>query len=219
VIVRSYQPFVRFTDQVLDSEFLVATCALVLGTHLTPMASASGGPGGSVGRPRDRDHERDDDRRHIKHVFVIVLENEGFDTTFGPQSKAPYLSKTLTKAGVLLPQYYGTGHASLDNYIAMISGQAATVETRNDCQIFADFAMTGITADGQTIGHGCVYPDTINTLPDQLTAIGKTWRAYMGDMGNDPNRESATCGHPVLNTLDRTQSADSPVEHDRSFIP
>ena len=28
----------------------------------------------------------------IKHVFVIVLENENADTTFGPGSPAPYLS-------------------------------------------------------------------------------------------------------------------------------
>jgi hypothetical protein len=67
------------------------------------------------------DHDDGDDHR-LRHVFVIVLENEGYDTTFGPNSKAPYLSQTLTEQGVLLPQYYGTGHASLDNYIAMISG-------------------------------------------------------------------------------------------------
>jgi hypothetical protein len=143
-------------------------------------------------------------------VFVVVLENEGFDATFGPQSKAPYLSNTLTRAGVLLTQYYGTGHASLDNYIAMISGQAASPETRNDCQTYADFALTGITSDGQAIGHGCVYPDVIKTLPDQLNAVGHSWRAYMGDMGNDASRESATCGHPELNTLDHTQSAEAP---------
>jgi hypothetical protein len=33
----------------------------------------------------------------------------------------------------------------------------------------------------------------------------------MGDMGNDPSRESSTCGHPVLNTLDHTQSAEAPT--------
>jgi phosphatidylinositol-3-phosphatase len=36
-------------------------------------------------RARDGDH----DGRKIGHVFVIVLENEGFDTTFGPNSLAP----------------------------------------------------------------------------------------------------------------------------------
>ena len=57
------------------------------------------------------------ERSPFKHVFVIVLENQSFNTTFGPNSKAPFLSQTLTAEGVLLSQYYGTGHASLDNYI------------------------------------------------------------------------------------------------------
>lgn len=153
----------------------------------------------------------DDDVRHrIKHVFVIVLENEGYNVTFGPTSKAPYLSQTLTSQGVLLSQYYGTGHVSLDNYIAMLSGQAATPQTRSDCQVYADFVQTGLTPDGQAVGTGCVYPASIKTLPDQLDAVGKTWKAYMGDMGNDPTREAATCGHPVLNSVDLTQAAEAP---------
>src|SRR5215510_11141486 len=91
----------------------VATAVLLLSPGMWSTTSAN--RGGSDGHDGDdREHSR------IKHVFVIVLENEGFDTTFGPQSKAPYLSQTLTKAGVLLTQYYGTGHASLDNYIPMV---------------------------------------------------------------------------------------------------
>src|SRR5271165_6619046 len=147
----------------------------------------------------------------IAHVFDITLENEGYDVTFGPTSKAPYLSKTLPAQGVLLPQYFGTGHVSLDNYVAMISGQAASNETRNDCITYADFNLTGMTPDGQAIGSGCVYPASIHTLPDQLKSVGKTWRGYMEDMGNDPKRESSTCGHPQLNTTDMTQSAEAPT--------
>jgi hypothetical protein len=91
---------------------------------------------------------------------------------FGPGSKAPYLSQTLTGQGVLLTQYFGIGHASLDNYIAMISGQTATNETRNDCFVYAEFKLAGMTPDGQAIGTGCVYPATISTLADQLKAAG-----------------------------------------------
>lgn len=147
----------------------------------------------------------------IKHVFIVVLENEGFDTTFGTASKAPYLSKTLVSQGAFLRQYYGTGHASLDNYIAMISGQAATNETRADCLNYNDVTMTGITPDGQVIGSGCIYPAQVKTVVDQLKSKGHTWRAYMEDMGNDPSRETSTCGHPALNSLDLTQSATKPT--------
>jgi phospholipase C len=44
-----------------------------------------------------------------QHVFLIVLENEGFDRTFGPYSPAPYL-KQLAASGGLLANYYGIGH-------------------------------------------------------------------------------------------------------------
>lgn len=149
-------------------------------------------------------------QQQIRHVFVITLENENYSTTFGANSKAPYLSKTLAGQGAMVQQYYGTGHVSLDNYIAMISGQAPTPETDNDCVTFEDYKLTGTTSDGQAIGSGCVYPASIKTLPDQLSAAGYTWKGYEGDMGNDPAREAATCGHPTLNTTDMTQVAEAP---------
>src|ERR671931_1961679 len=97
----------------------------------------------------------------IKHVFVIVLENKGFDTTFGPGSQAPYLAQTLTSQGEQLTQYYGIGHASLDNYIAMVSGQAPAIVTQADCPFYTDFFPGAIGSDGQAIGQGCVYPAAV----------------------------------------------------------
>jgi hypothetical protein len=148
--------------------------------------------------------------RAIRHVFLIVLENEGFEQTFGPDSPAPYLARALTRQGVLLSHYFGVSHNSLGNYLAMLSGQATTPETRDDCEMFADFVSTGTTADGQAIGRGCVYPASVRTLADQLSAKHLRWRAYLEDMGNDPARESATCGHPPLNGKDPTQRAEKP---------
>jgi len=86
----------------------------------------------------------------------------------------------------------------------------ATPDTRNDCQNYIDFKLTGMTLDGQAMGSGCVYPSSILTVADQLTAANKTWHAYMGDMGNDPNREATTCGHPALSGADLTQTAEAP---------
>src|SRR5689334_10483675 len=104
----------------------------------------------------------------IKHVFTIVLENKGFDETFGPASPAKYLSRTLTQQGELLTQYYGTGHHSLDNYIAMVSGQSPTPDTQADCPFYRDFLPGTPTSDGQYIGQGCVYPAPVKTISDQL---------------------------------------------------
>jgi hypothetical protein len=146
----------------------------------------------------------------VNHVFVIVLENENYSTTFGTGTKSPYLANTLTAQGAWLQQYYGTGHVSLDNYISMMSGQAGTPDTIADCQTYKDLTQTGTTSDGQTIGTGCVYPSSVKTFADQMTAKGLTWKGYMGDMGNDPARESATCGHPTLNTADLTQTPEAP---------
>jgi phosphatidylinositol-3-phosphatase len=148
----------------------------------------------------------------VKHVFMIVLENKSFSTTFGSTSPVPYLTQTLASEGAQLSGYYGTGHVSLDNYVSMISGQAGTPQTISDCQTYADFTATSSTpaADGQVLGSGCVYPASVLTLADQMKAANLTWKGYMGDMGNDPARESATCGHPTLNTQDLTQVAEAP---------
>jgi len=148
--------------------------------------------------------------QRVKHVFVITLENKSYDVTFGTSTQAPYLNGTLKPMGALLTSYYATGHLSHDNYIAMISGQPASLDTQSDCQTFRDFKQTGTTGDGIAIGNGCVYPASVKTLPDQLKARGLTWKGYMEDMGNDPTRESATCGHPVLDTRDATQRAQAP---------
>ncbi len=140
------------------------------------------------------------------HVFIIVLENEGYHITFGPRSPAHYL-RELAGRGALLPNYYGIGHFSLDNYIAMVSGQAPNPVTQSDCQSYVDFVQTGTSKDGQAIGQGCVYPASVMTIADQLDAKGLAWKGYMEDMGNIPTREPATCGHPPLGELDGTQKA------------
>ena len=141
----------------------------------------------------------------IGHVFVIMLENEGFASTFGSPSADPYLASTLPRQGALLTQYFGIGHESNDNYVAMISGQAPNPQNQADCQVYSNFVGTGPDVPpGQAVGNGCVFPSSVATLPNQLTQAGLTWKGYMQDMGNDPAREAAVCAHPVLDTQDQT---------------
>src|ERR1700752_717255 len=90
----------------------------------------------------------------IRHVFVLVLENMSYSHTFAADSDAPYLAHTLPAQGALLTQYYAIGHASLDNYVAMISGQAPNHEKQLDCPTFGDFRLSApsLNADGQALG-------------------------------------------------------------------
>jgi phospholipase C len=142
----------------------------------------------------------------IRHVFLIVLENEPFKITFGKKSLAPYLAHALPKQGALLTQYYATGHYSLDNYITLISGQAPNPATQRDCNHFVEFKPTTgkLDANGQLAGSGCIYPAIVKTVGDQLHAAGLSWKGYMEDMGRDPSREAAQCGHAVIGSHDQT---------------
>ncbi|GAB3767719.1 phospholipase C [Nocardioides ginsengisegetis] len=136
----------------------------------------------------------------IKHVFVINIENKGYDKTWGDTSEAPYLAKTLRKQGVLLDHYYGTAHNSQPNYIAQVSGQGPNPVMQSDCQTFSTFVKTGDQDPGQAVGQGCVFPEEVATLPRQLTDKGLSWRGYMDDMRRP-------CQHPAVDQPDPTQHA------------
>jgi phosphatidylinositol-3-phosphatase len=139
----------------------------------------------------------------LGHAFVINLENENYDATWGVGSKALYLNGTLRPMGQLLTQYYGIGHASLDNYIAQISGQAPNPDTQADCVNYVEFQSTGVGPYGQALGKGCVYPASVKTIADQLDAAGKTWKGYMQDIGNSATQPK-TCRHPKIGETDTT---------------
>jgi hypothetical protein len=166
-----------------------ALCAAAAWLALLPAAAA---PPGHARRPP------------VGHVFVLVLENQAYADTFGPYSQAPYLGNALPQQGALLRQYHAIGHASLDNYIALISGQAPNRQTQLDCVTYSDFQLTQATLDehGQALGAGCIYPALVRSLPDQLEAAHLTWKGYMEDMGADPSRESSTCGHAPVGSRD-----------------
>jgi len=182
------------TTMRLSAGFAACVAAAALGSSSCGTSTAPPGP---FVMPR------------VGHVFIIVMENKDYAQTFAPNSTAPYLAKTLPAQGALLTQYYGIAHNSLPNYIAMLSGQSPNPVTQSDCQGYQDFQGPPVLdADGQITGQGCVYPTIVKTIADQLQDAHLTWKGYMEDMGNDPTREAATCGHPALNSQDGTQTAD-----------
>ncbi|GAC1441186.1 MAG: alkaline phosphatase family protein [Mycobacteriales bacterium] len=101
------------------------------------------------------------------HVVVLTEENEAAATTFAAGSPATYL-KSLRSKGVFLPNYYGTGHASLDNYIAMVSGQPPQPATMGDCLGLS--LWTCVQPQGAQAGG--------RNLADQLDSNHLTWRSY-----------------------------------------
>jgi phosphatidylinositol-3-phosphatase len=199
----------------------LAASAVVLGLVAVPAAIAH--PSGAPKAAATAAAPASFNVHKIKHVWIITLENESFAHTFGTvgEKQAPYLTKTLPAKGALLKDYYGVGHDSLDNYTAMISGQAPNYELGQDCGSFEPFVQFGgenfdkWTKYRQLSGEGCVYPKYVPTVANQLTAKKLTWKGYMQDMGNLPKRDKTVstsagpaCGHPKIGAVDLTDSTD-----------
>jgi phosphatidylinositol-3-phosphatase len=143
----------------------------------------------------------------IKHVFLIVLSDQGAAAAFGPSSPAPYLAKTLSGEGELLENYYAVGQGELANAIALISGQGPTPQTAGDCPQYTDIAPGAVGPEGQVLGSGCVYPSQTLTLANQLTAAGKTWKAYVEGLEAGEPGQPASCRHPALGDADPDNTA------------
>ncbi len=105
---------------------------------------------------------------HFAHVVVLTEENKDASATFGPTSPATYLN-SLVSQGVFLPNYYGTGHVSLDNYLAMVSGQPGNVLSNSDC----------MTVSLWTCAQAASAFDGGANIGDQLDAAGISWNSWM----------------------------------------
>jgi hypothetical protein len=152
---------------------------------------------------------------------VIVLENKDYDMTFGSSPGSQYLAKKLPQEGALLQRYYGIGHESLDNYIAMISGQPPNVQTQSDCQGYSSFppfpaTMTGSDGIVSSPMGGCVFPAATQTVVNQLDSDGLTWKAYAQDMANG---QPTSCRHPNINSQDSTQTAKANDQYAARHVP
>ena len=151
-----------------------AAIAVCLGGGLAVAASASAAPARAVkskavgGRASSANNGNDGlgiKPGKIKHVWLIILENKSYDATFTGLNNNTYLWKTLPAQGVLLKNYYGTGHFSLDNYVSMVSGQATQPDTQADCPYY------DTSRDGRHLGQADDQPQL---RPDGLGRRGRT---------------------------------------------
>jgi len=124
------------------------------------------------------DNDRDRGRRDFDRVFIIMMENQGFDDVIGPlvnpdnagDPKEPLLTPFITNLAFtqgLATFYFGVTHPSLPNYLASVAGDFFGVQDDND-SCFA----TPVTS---TPCHSFTAP----TIIDQLEARHISWEALM----------------------------------------
>lgn len=149
----------------------------------------------------------------VKHVFLIVLADQAYAQTFGPESPAPYIAHTLEHRGELLVRFYGVAHEELADEVALISGLGPTPQTAADCPTFGDIVPGQANSKGQYTGQGCIYPKEASTVGEQLAAKGLTWKVYAEGLGDVPGVESRAAasrsGAGASLTIEARRSSDS----------
>ncbi|HEV3319142.1 MAG TPA: alkaline phosphatase family protein [Solirubrobacteraceae bacterium] len=177
-------------------------------------SGSSGSSGGKEGSSGGGEGAAPTKLPSVKHVFVVMLDDEPYATAFGPASSAHYLTGTLEHQGALLVRYYAVAHEQLANAIALVSGQGPTPQIALNCPTYEDLTPGSAGAEGQTLGHGCVYPSATQTLAGQLTAKHLTWRSYLEGMdepGAGAGGAYGACGHPALGAPDPTSAPIPPA--------
>jgi hypothetical protein len=91
----------------------------------------------------------------VKHIFVVILENEDVSA---PQQ--PFLGE-LASEGALLTNYHAVTHPSQPNYIALTAGSAYGISNDNP-----------VTID-------------VRNLADLIENAGLTWKVYAEDYPGD----------------------------------
>jgi hypothetical protein len=122
-----------------------------------------------------------------KHVWIVALTGHTLDEALADPSPMPYLSGTLRPKGLLLSKYKAVAPGALANLIALISGRKPTADQQAGCATYADVDPAART--------GCVFGKDVDTLPAQLTAVGRTWHGYVEDA--DAAQPPDTCRHPA----------------------
>jgi hypothetical protein len=145
----------------------------------------------------------------VKHVWLISLSGASLVAAAGQTQTDPYLAKQLLPKGALLSGYTLTAPSSLANGIALLSGQGVNLDTEQDCPTYSELQPPTVSATGLAEGVGCLYPTAVQTLADELTAAGLTWKAYVQSMEAGQASPSvagaASCRHPEPGAPDPDQ--------------
>lgn len=128
----------------------------------------------------------------LKHVWLIALTDQGYDTLFDPDGQGPYLAKDLAAKGTLLSRYFAVTTGGMANGVALASGQGPNAATQAGCPTVSDVTPGTVGKDEQAAGTGCVYSTDVFSIADRLAAQTRTWRAYAGALD-----AAGACPKPV----------------------
>ena len=115
-----------------------------------------------------------------QHIVEIMMENTSYGTIIG-NSNAPNINALASQYG-LATNYWGVTHPSEPNYVANIGGDFFGIQDDNQFYCTPALASTDPNCAGTTVDH------TVNSqsLADQLTARGMTWKGYFQSLPPTP---------------------------------
>jgi phosphatidylinositol-3-phosphatase len=96
----------------------------------------------------------------VQHVFVVVMENHGYDQVWNTSS-SPYIT-SLGNSYARATNFHALIHPSLPNYLQLYAGSNYNITT--DCSPSQSCHVSAMS------------------LADNLEAKGLTWKAYMESM-------------------------------------
>ncbi|MGA7710933.1 MAG: alkaline phosphatase family protein [Rhizomicrobium sp.] len=131
------------------------------------MALAPSGAGAAPAMPR------------YDHIFVIVLENKGYDQIMTHPGWTPVLHRLAAEYGSA-SQFYAEVHSSEANYIAMLGGD--TFGIHDDDAFFCKQGVKNQFCEKTDEPGYADHNITARSLMDQMAEKGLTWKAYMEDI-------------------------------------
>ena len=130
----------------------------------TPARDAAAAPSSSAGRarrgcasPAAAPAQAGLTPPRVRHVFVIMLENEGYSSTFGDPSADPYLASTLPAQGALLRPTTRPATRATTTTSRSCPASRPTPRTRPTASSSTTSSARTLP-DGVGAGMGCVYP-------------------------------------------------------------
>jgi len=120
---------------------------------------------------------------HYQHIIEIMMENQKYDTIIG-NPLAPNLNRLANTYG-LATNYFGVTHPSEPNYVANVGGSFFGIQDDNQFYCNPAYAAanpTDTTCTGTTVDHTI----SAQSIADQLTAAGMTWKGYFQNLPPTP---------------------------------